>query len=423
MAMTLSKYRLNKRMPLLRIPNNNFQRINFKRPSWMRMRRKRTTQGRTQDLNIGRRSVKIPVNLPRKLKMGKKHCNTLQSKSLIVFKDALIKKAFQVFYYKGIYKAIEISKYDNINWDNGTTGTSKTLVTNYLYGGALGHGIADISFTNDDTVGASLEIEQGNSLFICNDIPTGYFLPSSFTGDFWDATNTTGVSRLFGMAEQNAFDTRQMTALNGNEYDYRQNLVAKTIPSYAWRSLYTLYYKYEYVFMNYSVVPYIAWVIQVKLKDIKPEDSAALFGMSNWINKYTDKDPVVVYNSLRSGILPTCFSVVKKKKVVLGPVAAVEGAHVNAYQPFQRYGKITVKSSQGYVTSHRPPFSNDAGDIATVTNAWFNEKAMKYTYTIVYAIPFNRMQVRANASTSQLAGSAGVRCVVTKSTAYTLLDN
>jgi len=89
-----------------------------------------------------------------------------------------------------------------------------------------------------------IEIEQGNSLFICNDIPTGYFLPSSFTGDFWDATNTTGVSRLFGMADQNGFDSRQMTALNGNEYDYRQNLVAKTIPSYAWRSLYTLYYTY-----------------------------------------------------------------------------------------------------------------------------------------------------------------------------------
>jgi len=129
--------------------------------------------------------------------------------------------------------------------------------------------------------------------------------------------------------------------------------------------------------MNYSVVPYIAWVIQVKLKDIKPEDSGPLFGMSNWINKYTDSDPVVVYNNLRSGILPTCFTVVKKKKVVLGPVAAVEGAHVNAYQPFQRYGKITVKSSKGYVTSHQPPFSNEPGDIATVNNAWFNEKEIK----------------------------------------------
>lgn len=403
-------YKIGKKIP--------WSKLKLRFPS----RKKKMSLGKTQDLDIGRRTVKIPVNLPKKLKVGKKHCNTLTKKSLAVFKSALVKKANFIYYYSGIFKASERQAYDNVSYAAGFS-SSAQYKSSQIFGGALGAGFTNIDFTSAATLAASLNLENMNSLFICLDIPTGYFLPGNFGSDMYDGTNY--YDRLFGMAKNNAFDTKRNTAFNSSEKGADLAAPDTYLLNGEWRVVYTLYYRYEFNFKNYTISPQICWVIHVKLNHIGPADSqpTSMNGMSNWINKYIDGNTETAYGKLRRGILPPCFKVVRKKFLILGPTGQSTGQQTNSQVPMSTSGVIVMKSPRDYVAAAKKPTTQDSDAVIPINEFWYDEKAQTYNYCIVYAVPYMKYACDNLNSYNNLCYSGEVACAVTKRTVYTVLTN
>lgn len=369
---------------------------------------------------MGRRMIKVPMNLPKKLKKGLKHCSTLTKKKIELFKDALKKTVNQIFYYKGHYMAIELGRSDNIQQ---VTGGFKTQMIRFI-GGGLGFGRVAPAFDTIENAVRSYELIRGNCLALCLDMPTGDFLPANFPGDIENATDFD--NRNFGM---HAFSTRwnqkKLTALNILERNDSNGQVDNILDTQGvgktYQKIYTLSYKYTFSFKTNNTQPMTVWVITFKLVNSKAEDFP--FGLSNYINQQINENRSGVHKRLLRGEMPPCFKVVKKKKLTLIDDASINNSQMLNYGARSKTATCTITSQKDYLTAATRPSDFTTGSTLTAPSAsWYNENVHKYTYLMVYAVPTVLTQYQSTSATAINAGPNNrVSCIIEKETSYCVL--
>lgn len=362
--------------------------------------------------NMGRSMMRVQTNLPKKLKTGLKHCNSLTKQKLMLFKDALKKQANRIFYYRGVYKATQESRIDNVDWLAG----SAALQDNYandICGGAIGHSRVVESYANLASENASYGMRYGNCLAICLDLPTGTFLPNIFKGDKYDGTNIR--DRQFGMTQDQAFGTYTSIALNSGERGQDGLAAPNFLLPEDTQKLYNLSYKYTFSFRNFNSIAMNIYVVTFKLGTVNVQDSDQWKGLSNWINTYIAQDPNGSHKRLARGQLPKCFRTIKVKKIKLGGTSSGwYGSDIHMNQ--QRTGKIVLKSPKEYLCAHTRPADISSNQSINISEAWFEENWHKFTYCFVYAVPCDLLG-ETNANTTPISGT--VKCIIEKETSYT----
>lgn len=371
--------------------------------------------------NMGRSMIRIPRNLPKKLKTGLKHCRTLTKKKIELFKDALKKTVNQIFYYRGHYMAIELGISDNVD---RVPGVFKTQPTVNFYGGGIGFGRRAPDFSTVNDTCRSYELENGNNLAICLDMPTGDFLPSNFVGDFDDGTGFD--NRIFAMHNfSTRWNQKKLTALNLNEKDDKNNPVVNALAtqtqSLTYQKIYTLSYKYTFSFKAQNCQPMTVWVITFKLTNSKPNDFP--FGLSNYLNTQVQENRSGTHKRLLRGEMPPCFRVVKKKKLTLIDDVSNDNPYMTNYGGKTKTATCTITSPNAYLACATRPSDFESASVFTQPAAnWYDENTHKYTYLLVYAVPTVLTQYQATpAAGGNLGPNNRVSCLIEKETSYCVL--
>lgn len=366
-------------------------------------------------VNYGRSIKRIPLNLSSQMKRGMKHCNKLMKQKLGMFKANVIQRANFVFTYAGEYKGNEMGKYDNDLFTLNFSG-AKNLTGNYMYGGGLGFGRYDQSFGSNAGIANNCCFTNGNVFVCCLDIPTGYTLPSAFTGDF--KVGGTSAQRIFGMYQQPILGGYELVALNTSEKMTTYAAAPLTIADLKLKAIYTLRYRYEFEFNNTSQFDYYVYVITFRMNHFKVTDTAVWSGLSNWLNYsqgQTSEDDTMKF--LEGNLPSQLFKTVKVRKVKC--TSPYDGRHVDQGTSHRQ---VIIKSNPDYLGVARRPNNIREGTDLAPDNSWYDESFMKYTYCMAFAVPGTVMYGSTGADVYQPIGSGQLQYRVRKYTKYCGLE-
>lgn len=373
---------------------------------------------------MGRRMIKIPYNMPKKLKKGLKHCTSLTGKKIELFKDALVKKVNRIYYYRGVYKATQNTVNDNSVLNGAPI---KTYPDVGIYGGSLGFGRVAEDYQQESHVFTNFALLGGNALAICLDIPTGYFLPQAFFSDVEDGVSVR-PRRTFGITVSGQWDQKVLTALNNGEKNTSNGDPDVFLESadganrINYQKIYTLSYRYTFTFKQNAGPEMCCWVITFKLGNSKPADFQN--GLSNYISSQINLDPLGTHKRLVRGQMPPCFKVIKKKMVTVKDNVDVHNSHANVYGATQKMATISIKSNKQYISCATRPATNLSTEYINPNSAWYNENVHKYNYVMVYSVPKYLCDYQTDlvtTSANQVQRNT-VQCIVEKESSYCVLS-
>lgn len=371
-------------------------------------------------MNYGRTIMKLPINLNRNAKRAEKTCRNMVKKKIALFKNAIMQKANQIFYFVGTYQGVQFGRHDNDNYPM-QTGT-KLLPLNGTVGGGLGHAINGVDFTNDATAGNTYHYSYGNNFTFCHDTPSSMTVPNAFAPDL----RTAGVTqfRKFGMTSQPIYGEKQITALNNLE-DVLYNNVSPSI----WTNItnavacYNLSYKYTFEFLNTTFRDHYVYIATYKLNHMKANDTGVWDGISNWINNSLRDVSGQSFNIARdymNGKLPSVlFKTIKIRRILL---RGSYNAGRNVDTP-SNYRKLIIKSRPNYISSARRPTEIRQTTSDQCDSTWWNENYTSYTYSSVWSVPVLQMGVGSDATLTGTFIGGQILYRVKKETSYALMTS
>lgn len=337
--------------------------------------------------NYGRTITRFKVNLPKMLKKGLKHCRSLKLQKLKLFKATLQTRLNRIYKFVGEYKAFAINCYDDNTYSVPGNAAKPLIVTNAVYGSALGNGRHPADFSNDAAVAYSYALEVGPAFGCCLDIPTSDTYPELFTDEF--SNGTLRLPRKFGMLDQSPFGDMTLTALN-NTTDRTWQDISPTnyITDQDVLRVYTLSYKYTMYFTNMTQWDYRVYVFQLRLNHFQSNDTQNWGGFSNMLNYYLTRSTNTDPHGFFEGKLPSSLvKVVRRKTFIL------RGAHKLEAQQAQNgknYRKVVVKSPPAYLSVAKRPTNTEPDVSIAIDGKWWNESYENYNYMYVYAVPASR---------------------------------
>lgn len=394
----------------------------FKAYKKFRGRRKRTSMKKAYVPDYRGRVMKpVNINLNKNQKMMERKCLTFKKQKLMLYKNALVAQTQRIYYFHGVYKAIERGKWDNTNYSSEFTG-GKTTPNNVVYGGALGYGRTGATFTASLNIALAYELRHGNCIAFDADMPTSMMLPGNFTNDF-DIGGGTSYPRKFGLYAQNIYGGKEINALNQTEDVTCENTpipLANIIPPDDILGIATIRYQYNIEFNNLSKIDHWGIVVVFKLNNFISGDTATWKGFSNLINYQRAGTNNVADPDLIEGRFPSSlFKVIKVKKVLLKGTYNLSNCDQG-----KNYGTIRVSSDpSSYLSVCRRPEETRQETASEPTSNWWSETYHKNTFVFVYSIPCIH-ELGAGATDWNSPIPAGeVQCVIEKRTAYCVVKN